>query len=321
MNKVRVAVLGYGHLGKWHCQKVEAHSDVAEFVAIVEKFPAGQEAAKANHPNVKVVSDIKEVINDIDAAFIVTPTSTHFELVSYLLEQKKHVFCEKPVCSNDAEGMKLKEIAATKNVVIQVGHSERFHEAWEKLRDTFQNLPTPYSVRINRVAPFKGRATDVDVVQDLAIHDLDLVLYLFKQKPKSISATGYKIRTTKWDHASISLKLDDQCEALITVGRNATREVRDLEVISKNGMISVDLFSNKIFIATDSKFEDGTFVKEESYIKRDHLLLEHKNFYQSVLEKSSPLVNLRDGLNAVHLVDCTLKALETKNAESVKSFE
>ena len=321
MNKVRVAVLGYGHLGKWHCQKVEAHSDVAEFFAIVEKFPAGQEAAKANHPNVKVVSDIKEVINDIDAAFIVTPTSTHFELVSYLLEQKKHVFCEKPVCSNDAEGLKLKEIAATKNVVIQVGHSERFHEAWGKLRDTFQNLPTPYTVRINRVAPFKGRATDVDVVQDLAIHDLDLVLYLFKQKPKSISATGYKIRTTKWDHASINLKLDDQCEALITVGRNATREVRDLEVISKNGMISVDLFSNKIFIATDSKFEDGTFVKEESYIKRDHLLLEHKNFYQSVLEKSSPVVNLMDGLNAVHLVDCTLKALETKNSELVKSFE
>jgi predicted dehydrogenase len=321
MNKVRVAVLGYGHLGKWHCQKVEAHSDIAEFVAIVEKFPAGQEAAKANHPKVKVVSDIKEVINDIDAAFIVTPTSTHFELVSYLLEQKKHVFCEKPVCSNDAEGMKLKEIAATKNVVIQVGHSERFHEAWEKLRDTFQNLPTPYTVRINRVAPFKGRATDVDVVQDLAIHDLDLVLYLFKQKPKSISATGHKIRTTKWDHASISLKLDDQCEALITVGRNATKEVRDLEVISKNGMISVDLFSNKFYIATDSKFEDGTFVKEDSYNKRDHLLLEHKNFYQSVLEKSSSIVNLRDGLNAVHLVDCTLKALETKNAESVKSFE
>lgn len=321
MNKVRVAVLGYGHLGKWHCQKVEAHSEVAEFVAIVEKFPAGQEAAKANHPKVKVVSDIKEVINDIDAAFVVTPTSTHFELVSYLLQQNKHVFCEKPVCSNDAEGRKLKEIAASKNVVIQVGHSERFHEAWEKLRETFQNLPSPYTVRINRVAPFKGRATDVDVVQDLAIHDLDLVLSLFKQKPKSISATGYKIRTTKWDHASINVKLEDHCEALITVGRNATREVRDLEVISPNGMISVDLFSNKIFIATNSKFDDGTFVTEESYSKRDHLLLEHWNFYKSIQEKSAPVVSLKDGLNAVHLVDCTLRALETKVLEMVTSVE
>src|SRR4051812_24585098 len=110
MNKVRVAVLGYGHLGKWHCQKVDAHKDVAEFVAIVEKFPAGQEAARANHPGVKVVSDIKEVIDQIDAAFIVTPTSTHFELVKYLLDNNKHVFCEKPVCSNDDEANKLREI-------------------------------------------------------------------------------------------------------------------------------------------------------------------------------------------------------------------
>ena len=102
MIKIRVAVLGYGHLGKWHCQKVEAHKDLVDFVAIVEKFPAGQEAARSNHPGVRVVSDIKEVITDIDAAFVVTPTSTHFELVSYLLEQNKHVFCEKPLGKQNA---------------------------------------------------------------------------------------------------------------------------------------------------------------------------------------------------------------------------
>ena len=179
MKKVRVAVLGYGHLGKWHCQKVEAYKDVAEFVAIVEKFPAGQEAAKASHPGVKVVSDIKDIINEIDAAFVVTPTSTHFELVKYLLENNKNVFCEKPLCSNDQEAHALAKLAEGKDIVLQVGHSERFHEAWLKLRSRFQKLPTPFTVRINRSAPFKGRATDVDVVQDLAIHDLDLVLYLF----------------------------------------------------------------------------------------------------------------------------------------------
>ena len=321
MKKVRVAVLGYGHLGKWHCQKVEAHKDVAEFVAIVEKFPAGQEAAKANHPNVKVVNDIKDVINDIDAAFVVTPTSTHFELVSYLLENNKHVFCEKPVCSNDAEANKLREIAANKKVVIQVGHSERFHEAWDKLRDRMQKLPVPFTVKINRVAPFKGRATDVDVVQDLAIHDLDLMLYLFKQKPKTVTAHGYKIRTQNWDHASINVSLEDKCEAIITVGRNATKEVRELEVISKDGMISVDLFANKIYEATNSKFDDGSFVKEESYNKRDHLLLEHKNFYQSVLENKPAVIGIKDGFNAVHLVDCTLKSMDMMASIAVKPLE
>lgn len=318
MKKVKVAVLGYGHLGKWHCQKVDAHKDVAEFVAIVEKFPAGQEAARSNHPGVKVVEDIKDVINDIDAAFVVTPTSTHFELVNYLLENKKHVFCEKPLCSNDEEARKLFETAQGKNVVLQVGHSERFHEAWEKLRESFQNLPAPYTVRINRVAPFKGRATDVDVVQDLAIHDLDLILHLFKQKPLSVMAHGYKIRTNNWDHASITLKLEDNCEANVVVGRNATKEVRDLEVISKNGMISVDLFTNKIYQATNSKFSDDTFVKEESYTKRDHLLLEHKNFYHSILENKPAIIGLTDGMNAVHLVDATLKAMKTETSVPVK---
>lgn len=318
MKKVRVAVLGYGHLGKWHCQKVAAHSDVAEFVAIVEKFPAGQEAARTNHPGVKVVDDINAVINDIDAAFVVTPTSTHFELVKYLLENKKHVFCEKPVCSNDEEANKLREIAADKKVVVQVGHSERFHEAWDKLREKFQNLPTPYTVRINRVAPFKGRATDVDVVQDLAIHDLDLLLYLFKAKPLSVTAHGYKIRTPKWDHASISVALENKCEAIITVGRNATREVRELEVISKDGMVSVDLFTNKIYEATSSKFPDDTFVREETYSKRDHLLLEHKNFYESILGSKPAVIGLNDGFNAVHLVDCSLKSMETQSTVPVK---
>lgn len=318
MKKVRVAVLGYGHLGKWHCQKVEAHKDMAEFVAIVEKFPAGQEAAKANHPNVKVVSDISEVMNEIDAAFVVTPTSVHFELVKNLLENNKHVFCEKPLCSNDEEAAKLLKIAEGKNVVLQVGHSERFHEAWDLLRARMQKLTPPFTVRINRVAPFKGRATDVDVVQDLAIHDLDLVLHLFKQKPKSIEAHGYKIRTTKWDHASIHMTMEDNSNVYIVVGRNSVKEMRDLEVISKDGMIMVDLFTNKIYDATNSKFEDGSFVKEEAYNKRDHLLLEHGHFYKSILENHPAIIGLKDGLNAVHLIDCTLKAMETNTSVPVK---
>ena len=321
MKKVRVAVLGYGHLGKWHCQKVVAHEAVAEFVAIVEKFPAGQDLARMNHPKVKVVSDIQEVIHEIDAAFIVTPTSTHFELVKYLIENNKHVFCEKPLCSDDQESQELRKIANGKNLIIQIGHSERFHEAWDQLRERFQRLNPPYSVRINRVAPFKGRATDVDVVQDLAIHDLDLLSFLFKQKPKMISATGHKIRTQKWDHVAIHVLMENKCEASIVVGRNAVKEVRDLEVTSKDGMILVDLFTNKIYEASSSNFNDGSFVKEILYTKRDHLLLEHEHFYSSILHHKPSVINLKDGLNAVHLVDCTLNSLETQLPVTVKDLE
>lgn len=318
MKKVRVAVLGYGHLGKWHCQKVAAHTEMADFVAIVEKYPQGQEAATANHPDVKVVSDVKEIINEIDAAFIVTPTSTHFELVSYLLENGKHVFCEKPVCSNDLEGKKLDEIAGAKDLILQVGHSERFHEAWDILKERLKSLPTPFTVRINRIAAFKGRATDVDVVQDLAIHDLDLLMHLFKEKPVSINAHGFKIRTQKWDHASIQVEMEEGCHALITVGRNHVKEIRDVEIISRDGAIYIDLFNNKIMEASSSQYEDSSFVKESSYTKRDHLLLEHGFFYKSILEGKPAVVNLQDGLNAVHLVDCSLKSMDQSSSVKVK---
>jgi len=316
MKKVKVAVLGYGHLGKWHCQKVEAHSNVAEFVAIVEKFGPNKEAAKTNHPQVKVVDDISEIINEIDAAIIVTPTSTHHDLVKYLINNKKHVFCEKPVCSNDKEAASLKSLA-TAGLVVQVGHSERFHEAWDLLKESFHNLKSPYSIRINRVAPFKGRATDVDVIQDLGIHDLDLILHLFQDKPTAVTAQGYKIRTNNYDHAAIQVELTNGSRADIVLGRNAVKEVRELEVISQSGMITVDLFTNKILNATNTQFEDQSFVKENNYSKRDHLLLEHKHFYDSILNSEKSVVTLEDGLKAVHLVDAALKSIESHKKELV----
>jgi predicted dehydrogenase len=309
MKRIRVAVLGYGHLGKWHCQKVEAHHEVAEFVAIVEKFSNGQDLARQNHPKVKIVGDIKEVMAEIDAAIVVTPTSTHFELVKELLENNKHVFCEKPLCSNDQEGRALSELAKSKDVVLQVGHSERFHESWEILRSKFQSLKAPFTVRINRAAPFKGRATDVDVVQDLAIHDLDLLLYLFKQRPLKIKASGTKLRTNNWDHANIRLQLEEGCEAYIMVGRNHVKEMRDLEVVSAEGLTLVDLFNNKIHEATYDKYADGSFVREINYSKRDHLLKEHHHFYQSIIKNEPAIIGIKDGMNAVHLVDCALKSI------------
>jgi predicted dehydrogenase len=320
MKRIRVAVLGYGHLGKWHCQKVEAHSESVDFVAIVEKFSPSQTLARQNHPNVRVVENIEEIISEIDAAFIVTPTSTHCELMTYLLNQGKHVFCEKPVCSNDHEAERLLALAREKNVVIQVGHSERFHQAWNLIGEKLKKLRTPYRVRINRVAAFKGRATDVDVIQDLAIHDLDLILYLLNQRPLSVKAEGYKIRTQKLDHASIELELESNCSAEITVSRNHVKEIRDFEVISQDGMIYVNLMNNKILEAHSSSFEDGSFVKELNYEKRDHLLLEHKYFYQSIMKNESPVVTIADGLNAVHLVDLSLQSVEQGKKMKVQFY-
>lgn len=308
MKKIKVAIIGYGHLGKWHAQKAEAFPEMAELKYIVEKFPAGMEAAKAAHPKAVVVDDISKCINDIDAAFVVTPTSFHFELVEYLLKNNKHVFCEKPLTETTSESLKLKELLSGKDLVLQVGHSERFHQAWERKESYKQFFEAPAHISLKRVAPFKGRATDVDVVQDLMIHDLDLLVYLFGETPVSVESVGFKMRTNRYDYVSSNFKFKSGHRATITVGRNQTKEVRELEISNKAGTLLVDLMRNEIQEALGSEL-GPEFVSLDKYEKRDHLLIEHRHFYDSILNHKAPIVSLEDGLLAVKLIDKVIESV------------
>ncbi|MAX65539.1 MAG: Gfo/Idh/MocA family oxidoreductase [Bacteriovoracaceae bacterium] len=307
MNKVKVAVIGYGHLGKWHAQKADALEN-SELVAIVEPMEANRSAAKEAYSSVEVVADVKEIMDRIDAAVVVTPTSFHYEMVKDLLKNDKHVFCEKPLCSTYEEAIDLKSFLGKS--ILQVGHSERCHEAWDKLARVFREQKTPRTIKITRQAAFKGRATDVDVVQDLMIHDIDLMLYLFGKKPIAVETIGHKIRTNKWDHVTAHFFLEGGDQVIITSGRNYVHEVRSLEVMSEQGCYYVDLFENSISYATDSKFDDGSFVKKDSYQKRDHLLIEQEKFYDAILDQKEPMVTYQDGVNAVLYVSKVLESLD-----------
>ena len=307
MNKVKVAVIGFGHLGKWHTQKA-SELEGSELIAIVEPFEENRKVAKEIYPNIRIVERIEDIIEDIDTAIIVTPTSTHYELTKYLLQNKKNVFCEKPLCSTFAEAKDLEQYIG--EATVQVGHSERCHQAWEKLEKTFANIKGKKTIKITRFAPFKGRATDVDVVQDLMIHDIDLMLYLFKNQPMSVSSIGHKIRTDKWDHVTSHFYFKNGDEVIITSGRNHVKEVRSLEVMADEGCYYVDLFTNTIHHGTNTQFDDGSYVKEDSYEKRDHLLIEQERFYSAILNKTTPMVTYKDGLNAVYLVTKVNESLE-----------
>lgn len=266
------------------------------------------EAAKAAHPKAVVVDDISKCINDIDAAFVVTPTSFHFELVEYLLKNNKHVFCEKPLTETTSESLKLKELLSGKDLVLQVGHSERFHQAWERKESYKQFFEAPAHISLKRVAPFKGRATDVDVVQDLMIHDLDLLVYLFGETPVSVESVGFKMRTNRYDYVSSNFKFKSGHRATITVGRNQTKEVRELEISNKAGTLLVDLMRNEIQEALGSEL-GPEFVSLDKYEKRDHLLIEHRHFYDSILNHKAPIVSLEDGLLAVKLIDKVIESV------------
>ena len=309
MKKLKVAVIGFGHLGKWHVQKALSFPDIVELKYIVENFKESQNAARAAHPTIEVVDNIQKIINEIDAAVIVTPTSFHFEIAEYLIKNKKHVFCEKPVTVTLDEAIRLQDTLKDEPLVVQVGHSERFHKVWE-LADLYQSYFKPPShIRLTRVAPFKGRATDVDVVADLMIHDLDLLVYLFKEIPISVNALGFKMRTNKWDYVTADFTFKSGHRATITVGRNQPREMRELEVSNTAGTILIDLMRNEL-IEASGKFQGTEFVKVSPYEKRDHLYLEHQHFYDAILHHKKPIISLGDGIIAVRLIEKVLESVE-----------
>lgn len=315
---IKVAVIGYGHLGKWHCEKA-AYLNSCELVCIVEQNPDNKKKAAEKHPTVKILDNIEEALPLIDAAIIVTPTSTHFHFIEILLKANKHIFCEKPLCTTEEEVLKIKDMYQNKSLVFQVGHSERFHKAWQIIEsDPYYNkfITATGTLKINRLAPFKGRATDVDVVQDLMVHDVDLLVFLFGEVPYQVKSTGYKIRTQKYDYVCSEFEFKSGKRAIVTVGRNHVREVRDLEYTSLQGCMYIDMFSNEVLVAPKEhvppeKKKLSEFVEVLSYDKQDHLLIEQEYFYKAIDSGVPAIVTFEDGVLAVRLINKVIESLES----------
>jgi predicted dehydrogenase len=306
-SKVKVAVFGHGFLGKWHAQKASV-LESSELTLIVEPNPEQHDSIRQSYPNAEVVETFHGHEEKFEAAVLATPTSTHYQLCRELLKASKHVFCEKPVTSTYAEASELKELIA-EHLVFQVGHSERCHAVWER-----ENLWRPFtqeaaSFEFSRIAPFKGRATDVDVVQDLMIHDIDLMLWLSGENPISVAAKGFKIRTDKWDHVEADFSFASGKKARITVGRSHVVEERQARFINEFGVAELDLMSEQIRSCARDAAPGPEGVDLIQLEKRDHLLIEQEYFYQSILEHSPPFVGIDDGANAVYLVEKTLQSL------------
>lgn len=313
---VKVVLFGYGHLGRWHADKAMALKE-SELVAVVDPSLETPQKFKTHNINVPHFTDLQSVDWDFDAAIVATPTSLHFELCKELLLLGKHVFCEKPMTSTFDQALELEALAKDKGVIFQVGHSERFHAIWEEVKKKEAYFKGKPIFHLERQAPFKGRATDVDVVQDLMIHDLDILLFLLGEMPQSIRAFGKKMRTDKWDYAEAHLEYSSGVTAVIKVGRNYVEEVRKFEVINDSGCLQVDLFQKKLFeaSATASGKDSDSFVIEKSYDARDHLLEEQKAFYRAIKGEGNVPVTIEDGRSAVFLVEKVLMAIESGKVE------
>ena len=326
MNPIRVAVLGVGSLGKEHT-RIYAGLAAAGQVELTGVFDTSADTARkiaAKH-NTRIFNSVAEAAAASDALNIVTPTITHFDLAKSLLQQGKHVLVEKPMTDNTAQAAELVQLAQQKNCVLQVGHVERFNPVFKYLETA---APEPRFIETHRLSPFPARSTDIGVVLDLMIHDLDVVLAFVKSPVTSVDAVGIPVLSRSEDIANARLRFANGCVANLTVSRVSPERMRKIRVFSGGPItsyISLDYRAQEGFIyriARDNEEEssllkkllhakDSTIVSEFGgkrivrepvpIAKEEPLKLELQDFIQCVRAHRTPVVSGESAKRALDL--------------------
>ncbi len=299
MDKVRTAVVGVGHQGKWHAEKFAA-LEKSDLVAVVDK-DADRCKVLAAELDATPIADFKELIGEVDAVSIASPTRSHFDIASALLENDIHVLVEKPITTTLEEAEVLVELAEGRGLVLQVGHLERFNPAVMAIGEY---LKEPQFIESNRIAPYKPRSTDVSVVLDLMIHDIDLVHSIVGSPVTSLDATGGSIISDDIDIANARIKFENACVANVTASRAGFKTERTLRVFQENAYFNVDLHNKKLTIY--QKESDGPVmspedisVEELSFGASDALMVQSEAFLNSIAGGAPPLVSGRIGMQAL----------------------
>ncbi len=299
LDKVRTAVVGVGHQGKWHAEKFAA-LEASDLVAVVDN-DTDRCKVLAAELDARPLSDFRDLIGEVDAVSIASPTRSHFDIASALLENDIHVLVEKPITTTLEEALALVELAEGRGLVLQVGHLERFNPAVMGLGEY---LKEPQFIESNRIAPYKPRSTDVSVVLDLMIHDIDLVHSIVGSPVTSLDATGGSIISNDIDIANARIKFENACVANVTASRAGFKTERSLRVFQENAYFNVDLH-NKISTIYQKKGDgpvmspEDISVDEQSYGASDALMVQSEAFLSSIAGGPPPLVSGRIGMQAL----------------------
>jgi predicted dehydrogenase len=308
MESLRVGVVGVGYLGKFHAEKYARIKGV-ELAGVVDVIPERAESV-AGRLGTKPFSDYRDLIGLVDAVSIVVPTPLHFHISRDFLENDVDVLIEKPMTETLEEADDLIKIADSKGPIIQVGHLERFNPAVIALRDI---VDSPLFIESHRLhLPKKSedgmpvRGTEVDVVLDLMIHDIDIILNFVKSGVKSIHAAGVPVVSSRVDIANARLIFDNGCVANITASRISLKNMRKIRIFQKDTYVSVDYATREITVIQ----KDGTglplpipgmYLQRTKFEEADSLESELESFVRSVRSREAPLVSGRDGRNALRV--------------------
>ncbi len=311
MRKIRTAVIGSGHLGKFHARVLSEleNSDFRFVVDIDEK--TGREIAEKYGAD--FVKDFREIADKVDAVIIATPTVLHYEIAKFFLDKGVNVFVEKPITDKVEDGEKLVNLAKEKGLKLQVGHIERFNPAFVSLKE---NVKEVRFVKTSRLSPFTGRSIDIDVVLDLMIHDIDLVLNLVKSKPLRITTRGSRVVTKKTDIAFALIEFENGAIAELNVSRVSEDRERMVRVFDKDSYFSANL--NNRTLKRVSYTGQNLNVEQIKVENKDQLEAEDGDFLDAILKNTNVSVTGDDGVKALELTKTISDMIENK--ECFKEF-
>jgi len=310
MKPLRVAVVGVGYLGRFHAEKYAARDDI-DFVAVVD-VDAERTHAVARELGTEALTDYRRLFGRVDCASVAVPTHLHHAVASELLEAGIDVLVEKPLATTIEEGQALVDLAARGHRVLQVGHLERFNPALLALDGV---ITQPRFIECHRLAPFSERGTDVDVVLDLMIHDLDLILSMTGSTLRSVEAVGVPVLTATADIANARLRFANGCIANLVASRVSMKKERKLRIFQQDAYVAIDFGERKVRIICRRPSPDGQpelHVEEREVPEADALETEIDAFLHAVRTREAPPVSGSDGLRALEVAHVIRESLEAE---------
>lgn len=309
MTPLRTGVIGVGHLGQHHA-RLYASLPGSRLVGVVDQSAERAQVIAARH-NVRTYPSIDELLPHIDVVSIAVPTSAHFAVAKACLLAGKHVLVEKPLAVTPAEAQELVRLAAQHNCRLQVGHSERFNPVMQIMRP---HIGRPVFIECHRLSSFSERGTDVDVVLDLMIHDLDMVLSFDPGLVEDVQAAGVPVLSPTIDIANARIQFQSGCVANLTASRVSTNKMRRLRLFQRDNYVSIDFQTRQGMIC---RREAGTGTRPSIGIEQlqggeeEPLKLQLESFLTASATGARPVVSGEDGAAALDLAHRVLQAIET----------
>jgi predicted dehydrogenase len=318
---LKVGLIGAGHLGKFHLNNWKEIEGV-ELVGFSDTDDANAALVSEKY-NLTRYIDTEKLMDECDALDIVAPTSYHFELCEAAIKKGKHVFVEKPLANTMEEARILVKLAKEANIKFQVGHVERFNPAFLALQD--YSL-TPMFIEVHRLAQFNPRGTDVSVILDLMIHDIDIILSLVKSNVNYISANGVAVMSDTPDIANVRIEFDNGCVANLTSSRISMKKMRKMRLFQKDAYIGIDFLEKKteiIKLNTPGDKNVFTFDIETNHGKKtiaianpvvpdvNAIKMELAAFRDAIVNNTATAVSIVDGFRAMDVAHQILEKINT----------